>query len=327
MVHIRFTHVFVVGMLVVCCLWLSAVAFADDPPAEFYLAGMQNAALSVTSGRGGVTVRDWMLKNDGNVLEVETVHQVVWQGQAFRETVTTTYITNDAPPDSEGLMATPGTVIIREIAYDGTQVTEYNSERGEAVIGSPVSCGTHGAYASYIADASIRGHGLTVPRSTSDPVPSYVRSTTGFQVVGTEIIDGDECVMLESTSIFDPPSGSSDPITNTHRMWVNPNKGYTVPRVRDWAQGGGLSQKTLMYEVDVQMRTYGGNLWGPAGFTRIQYKTDPATGQRIRSLQSTVTFNQCYQVNPTVDPGELVLQLPSGTKVHNEIIGGDYTIP
>lgn len=321
MKNTRFTHGFLAGTFLACCLLpLAVVSFADVPTAEFCLAGMQNAALSVTSGRGNVNVVDWMLKNDDGVLEVQTLHRVVWQGPAFRETATTTYVSNDPAAGFTKLMVTPGTVTSNEIAYDGTQVTVYDPEKGEAIVGTPTSSGTHSAYASYIADASIRGHGLSLPHSAGDPVPR-------FHVAGTETIDGDECVILESISTLDPPSGSSDPIINTHWMWVNPNKGFTVPRVRDWAQGGNLSQKTLMYQVEVQMRTYGDNLWGPAGFTRTQYKTDRASGQRVMSLRSIVTFDPSYEANPTLGPKELALQLPSGTKVHNEILDADYTIP
>jgi hypothetical protein len=120
------------------------------------------------------------------------------------------------------------------------------------------------------------------------------------RIVGREVLDGRECVVLEMTS----------PISRM-RVWVDVERGYAVP-------GGAI----LLREEVVESRQYGEGLWGPAKFTRVEYRPDGTVEKKVYG-----TYDPEFKINVPISENDLRPTLPSGTKVCDGPEGPSYTVP
>lgn len=294
------------------------------------LDGCRNAVAAIQSGQGKVTVHQRFKTDDGGDLESEASYQVVFSGDKFAFSAEDKIIKNlpGAPVPSDVRITEPGAVSTRRVAYDGQRVVTFMPQENEAIIGDRSTDRGRNSDLDYRLFASFRGQGLVepdnYPRAVMESRDIFTRAA--LQIVGREIVNGDECMVVEAVynGVF-PPNG--DKATYTYWFWVDPTKGFTVPRIRHWIEGGIYKEKTLIAETTGQMRQYPGGVWGPASVAYRQYKLNRVSGEYYNDIQHEIAFAPDFQLNLPVEEAEFDLVLPSGTQVTNELLSETYTVP
>ena len=82
-----------------------------------------------------------------------------------------------------------------------------------------------------------------------------------------------------------------------------------------------------MARFDIDTVPCGDGLWRISSWRQDQYTMSPSTGEPYLSARSTVTYSDDYQLNAPVTEEMLTIDLPSGTRVHDEVIDAYYTVP
>lgn len=297
----------------------------DDPLLAIVRQGMDETVSSIKSGKGTITVTDWQKNENGSVVQTETEYEVAFRGDQYRLSVQTRLLQNDPARDAAtGQPVEVGTLSLSEAAYDGETLTWYFPVRGEAVVGDLASGETKNHHTRYIVDVSLVGHGLS-RLARPQELPSFITETAGPRVVAREMLNGDECVVIEYLDTYNMPNGRRQ--TNTRWLWVNPSRSYTIPLVRNWMEGDGFPSKTLTTEVNTEVRQYADGIWVPSRVSVEYFQRNPDTGQSERSRVKTRVYDPDFRLNVPVSEADLALALPSGTEVHDEIRDARYTVP
>lgn len=308
----------------------SSVSFipeTDQSELPVLLQGCAAAASSITSGKGKVTHHETYYLPTGDVrVERETKIDVAFSGKKLSLLKQITPI-KEAPIEDSKHVPVPSTVRTKRISSDGSRVTILDSSNNSATISTPDKGeGWHEIHA-YRRDISIaEAHGIwdigNLNRYITLPKDMY--SSADPKIVGRETLGGDECMVIEV--LFIPLPGRGE-ITQTWWFWVNPNKGFTVPRVQHWNEGGFLKGKELITEWDSELRQYADGMWGPANTIVGDYRPDKDSGPMYRSLRTVTTCDPGFQVNVPVSDADISLSIPSGTNVHDELLDADYVAP
>jgi len=335
MKSVRVIAVIVLSVSVLgCCIWLSATdvpvldlsaanAAGDDEDLLTALSeGCANAASAIRSGRGHVRTYFWRKKGDDDVLETETESYLTFKGEQFLLREETKYLTVPVTPNRDPSEPPPPTVVNVTASYDlerVTIVTQSDSLPTHATITDSTRVSGIGQLNVYKTFIAVLGHGVDylVPRPEDLPP---VAEVTSAKIVGRETIEGDECIVVDVAVTVSVPGG--DNAVSTVRKWVDLDKGYTIVRTRIWQEREVDAARTLISESSTTVRQYGDDVWGPDTFTWQQYDLEGDVTHR-----GTTAYGPDFQLNVPVSDNELALALPSGTKVYNELIDVQYTVP
>ena len=287
--------------------------------------GCANAVSAIRSGSGQATVYSWSKGGDGGILETEAKDDLKFRGDRFLLRENVKYLRSDPPP---GVPAQPPlTMRTSASSYDLEKVTildQFDSLEAQARICDPTRSRGKNSINLYKTSVAIVGYGVAhlVPRP--EDLPSFIELAS-VKVAGRETINGDECIMVDVVTTMHLPKLVElvkGTITQTVRRWVNPQKGYTIVKVQVWLEGSVYSAKTLVTEINTTVRQYETGVWGPEKVTYQQYDLK---GEVTRKM--VTTYDSAFKLNVPISDGDLTLTLPSGTKVHNELIDAEYTVP
>ena len=288
------------------------------------LEGCRSAVAAVHSGQGKAIYYQWSQTDTGGVRETETAYQVVFLGERFKLTAEEKFIKNlpAEPLPTDAVLISPGSTLTRQVAFDGEKVTRFTPQSNEATVGDRRTSFGRIGMQDFENRVSVIGDGLLNPETwTKLGPPHYIRSAP--RIVGRENIEGDDCVVLEMTLTRQADPGQG--IVHTFWFWVNPAKGFTVPRKCNWIKGGTYPEKTLLSETEVAVRQYADGLWGPAKETVTGHRLNSTSGEYFKDQYYVTTYDADLQINAPVSDSELTLTLPSGTTVTNELLQETYT--
>jgi len=289
---------------------LAAVRLASDA-----------AASRVSRSAGTVRVHEWIWRATGEVLETETVYAVALAGEKFKAAVTTTYVTNEWTPAHPGAgFNAPGTVQRGEIAYDGEKITSYEPDRNRAEISRLESDAGRQLKLTRVVVMS-PGHGVPELKQVALP-PGYEWDEP--RVVGREVVDGEECIVYNSSYTGSGSDGAE--VTYYNVMWLNPQRACTLSKGESGIRAGRFGEGVLLTQAETETRQYAEGLWGVREVRQTQYALDDS-GTRYRQRYAVTTFAEDYQLKAPVTEEMLTIDVPSGTKVYDELIDAEYTVP
>jgi len=342
----------IIGVILVCCglaacllyHWRMSVSAdnhvsvsTNDQLNEKLLSaliqGCNDAVSAIKSGRGTLTEHEWdyTYEDPEGLLETETTYKLAFAGEKYRVSEKVTYLRNDAD-SSVRYPVKPGTKILTEAAFDGQKMTMFNPSCKRARVGSigssvapAIMWGEHMRYKGGImvvgSEPTMEGHGVS---RIDKFVPSRYQTDKGLHVARRESLDGQECIVVERIIERSFPDGRKG--TSTYEYWIDPTRGFMIPRIRVWGEGGPLRERTLLLESNTELRQYGDSLWGPAKYTHVRYKLDDKGGVQL-DYRRVITYGDDFQLNVPVSDSELALKLPPGTLVHDTDLDETYTSP
>jgi hypothetical protein len=310
-----------IALLVVACMapityWMmcqkSRKAVADTPDLlPGLIQGCKDAVAAIKSGKGTVTVHSIRYSYDRSqkVLETERTYTVAFEGPKYRISGETLTVKNEM--DTSELGAKPGTKVSLDLAYDGEKLLDVDTRSGTATLGSVRTSAMGEVHSSLLVASTLvlrpdfpMGHGV----QRIDFYPLIDGDTDkGLRVARRESLDGHECIVVERTVEHLRRDGTK--LIITREYWVDPERGFTVPRRREWLEGGSLTEKSLLFDINTELRGYGNGLWGPAKHTYVQNAMDGKGGMRI-SFQDETTYSPDYQLNVPVTADDLTIKLP-----------------
>ena len=287
--------------------------------------GCDLAAAAVHSGVGTLTVHAWAWRPNGDKRETETTYSVASQGDRFKAVSETRYVEDEwAPAVSQTNTATAPTARREEIAFNGETITFYEPDEGNAIIGDAAS--PHLGKLLQSVRLYTRSPGHAVPVGVLDLKPASEACLPAEpRVLGRDLIDGEECVVCEaSAQVRGTTSGS---VTSISRYWINPARGYSLVKAETYMQQALSLPPDLLSSVEVDTVPAADTLWRISSWRQDVYAVDFQTSRPYLSLRSTASFADDYQLNAPVTEDMLTINLPSGTKVYNELIDAQYTVP
>ena len=310
----------------------SSDAADDSGLLPIVLEGSQNTASLVKSGKGKVVVRQELVQRSGGMLETETTYNLAFCGDKFKAVGETEYLKNDENGKIEqGMVSTPaGSRITTITKFDGQTAYEFNVERRKGRLGGHDTSVGRRVLTQYELELAV-GKGRCFGRGLCD-LEDYCKPTTfpgvtscsGPTVVGRETIDGNECIVVEC--VWRHKYGSGEAI-DTRRFWVDPNKGFTLARVKVWFDGGSYREKTLVAESNMKTRQYSNDVWGPDRYEETMYTTADNSEQPSIREHTVVTFDSGFALNVPIANEDLSFAFPSGTKVDDETLDMSYEVP
>ncbi len=286
--------------------------------------GCANAVSSIRSGRGQLTVYFWTKRGDGGILETEAKDDLQFDGERFLLRENVKYLTNDPVLGKDPSEPPPPTMRTTTSSYDLEKVTildQYESVVARATICDPTLRAGTNQLNVYKTFARMVGHGVDYLIPRQEDLPRII-VVTSANIAGRETINGDECVMVDVVMTLKLPEPKMDTIISTVRKWVDTDKGYTIVRTRTWMEGNVYTVKTLTAESTTTVRQYGDGVWGPDTYTLQEYNLKGELRHKL-----VITYDPAFELNVPVSDSDLSLTLPSGTKVHNELIDSEYTVP
>ncbi|MDO8587770.1 MAG: hypothetical protein Q7T82_12095 [Armatimonadota bacterium] len=176
--------------------------------------------------------------------------------------------------------------IAHEYAYDGKRLV----------------CEGHSVAKSSAREADSIRRWFTARRYLDPRRIYYFYKPNETRIVGKELVNGVECLMLEGVHRHIEKDGGRR--IETLRIWVAPSMDYTVHRFRHWIEGGmmkPLGAKSLYRELNVQFGKYNNGQWRPAVVTRDEYRVDAKTGNRYRDSRLVKTYSPDYKLNTPVE--------------------------
>ena len=216
------------GLFTVTVLLTGIASASDEELLELVRVGMYHRYNSITSCKGTVKLVMSLPKAEGAVQEkilAERDLTVVFDGNRLR---------------MAGKRIS-GATIDWEGAFDGENTTEWREIPGQdrtTRITPGMTGFTDGEFSLFVDPRRVGGY----------LVPSLDRGTGGSErIVGREVLDGDDCVVLELTS--DILEGTAEAYARTN-LWVNLDKGGTVPRCLLWYVPSREAAPVLMREEE-----------------------------------------------------------------------------
>lgn len=299
----------------------------DDEMLPVVLEGTKNAVDSIKSAKGTITVCRCTVLARGTpdkVHETRSVYRVALAGNKYRVSEETTVLISDEVP---GLNPDKqGTVSRVEKAIDGTKIVVLTGKRAEIGDTSVLFSLSQVEYLNTLewidrSGCNIPGNGLVSLKDLQTSKSSAIADIS-FRITGRERIDGNECIVVERRA----RSVNRERGDMIDVFWVDPNKGFTIPRVRRFHEDGVSQQRTLYHEINVDIAQYKTGVWYPVKIVSDRYSTDE-TGIRYKSSSATVEYASGFEVNVPVSEAELSLELPSGTQVDDSILKASYVVP
>lgn len=286
------------------------------------LLGCGEARSRVSSGVGSMTEYEWRLDGDRKLLEVEKEHLVVFSGDRCRVRTDTVLLTNDrALPDEPHMVPVPlGIVRTEESAYDGESLVMYSREQESATIAE--GPGSNLDWLRFLVKMMAAG-GPDPARAALGP-PTHERR--GPVVKGRQVADGVECVVVETVYAHTPEVGDGVWLADT--FWISPEMGFAAVRMETRYFGGKFgAEGMLATAVTAQPRQCDSGDWRLSRMEAEQYALDAESGGTYLRSRTLVALADGFQINVPVTEAQLSIKLPSGTKVYNELIDAEYTVP
>lgn len=307
------------GIYAVCVL--GTVATGDAT--ECVVAGAKNAVAAMESAKGKAVVNVRRFGPDGLMAEYDTLYSFAFARGKHRVTVEITAAQTPAVP---GVRAKPSgaSVAVNEMAIDGDRATIFTPGKKMATIvnlkGDDASGFLAETYMRQIGSIgkNLPGHGL-VDISGIPAGQGQVRTRTA--IIAEEVIDGDACKIVELEQVYPGTDKST-----TYRFWVDPAKGFVIPRVRVLANGGKYAAQTVVVEENTQFREYCPGVWYPTVAVEETW-AQGREGVRYKNAITTISYDAASVVNGRVDEADLALTLPSGTEVRDAVLDATYRIP
>ncbi|MDO8588673.1 MAG: hypothetical protein Q7T82_16720 [Armatimonadota bacterium] len=319
-----------VGMLLsafALCWALGSVQSSSDVDIEIAKQGCRLAASALRSEQGKMTALVTSRTSDGGTQTVRAEYDISRSGQRFllssASTVIDVSMPSGADPDQ---YVKPGEVIHKALSFDGQTATRLMLDLNIANISAPDSTNGRAVVNEYGDEVGLPPYGIV----DIGNLDQHIWHTQGYigngpTIVGKESVNGNDCTIVEM--VWTNGSHSGMTLTETWRFWIDPARGYTVPKIRKWKQGGRYSGKTLVEEMDTELRQHANDVWAPSKVVHKSYRLDKDTAQPYLKQSKTMTYSADFGVNASVSDADLKLILPSGTKVHNELLDADYTVP
>jgi hypothetical protein len=271
-------------------------------------AGCDQAWGAITSGKGKVTISSWSRTGDGAEMTNEDKYRFVFSGSRYRlSTESATVVPAATKP-------------LQEASFDGQKITVLDAGARQAGIGGSKEKGLDNYIRTQIMP---QVHGRERIGSTVVEAGSPIKSLT-WSFVRNEVLNGDNCIVVEVVCPSALPDGQTP--TAIRDLWIDPSKGFTIPLIRTWVEGAGLSARTLAREESATFRDAGNGLWVPTQSTLESYRKN-SKGEIEKSTRVTVTYDSTFEYNVPISDAELFLIVPSGTTMINDELGALYTVP
>ena len=308
------------GAVVFAVAQVRVRATTEDDKLSIIKQGTANAISTIRSGRGSITIHKWHLKSSGAALETDCTYHLAFIGDRFRLSKTWTYLQNGPGLGelSEGLVPT-GSTMSYEVSYDGKRLTVYYPDKKKAIVGDPTTLALRAIWSDYQTNVSVAGNCL-INIANSDQKPGF----SPAQLDGTQTFDGYQCDVIVSKQAID--AGAAGNYTLSYTYFVDPSRGFTVPRFQLWTEGSKLKQRVLSFDRIVALRDYGNGIWGPRKSTTTNY-TLSNDGQSTRTAETTADFSDDFQLNVSLTENDVTLTLPPGTSVTDKELDAIYTVP
>lgn len=290
------------------------------------IQGTHNAYASVVTGMGQVVVTGTQYFPDGKVqMRWNTLNDIAFSGDKLKHIEKRLFLENNPPPGvtPEPLLYPVGSVVTTQVSYDGNEIVHYSSDNGKARVWIPGPRDVMGVTRLYQQDVSIKGHrGIVDLSSYGQEYPKDKFQVTAPKVIGREVINGDECIVVAGT-ILRP----SDGVLRTDQYWINTAKGFVASKVQQWLEGAEYKEKALLWEESTEFRRCDDGVWAPASFSGDSYKSLPLEGVFYKLFHVETTYDPGFHVNVPVSDNDCKLALASGTAVRDDVLGEDYIVP
>lgn len=289
--------------------------------------GCRSATAAVKSGAGQVTISIWSKDNDGSIQESEDSYSVEFEGSRYSLSKESVVVKNEPKPGTTAIdpwVFPVGKKTRTKSVFDGQRVTYLESDKNSATITSSDSSLGKLNIASYHLYLGIIGHGLMKLDYRAEKEGPGVTNCIAPHITGKENLNGDNCITAEMASTHTRSDGKNAIVTT--KMWIAPDKGFAVPRVQTWVEGGDFSEKTLILDENTALRQYAGGIWGPSKCVFESYDITKA-GSVEKTYQRTISYDPNFQINVPVSDSAFTRALPSGTTVTYEVSDATYTVP
>jgi len=289
---------------------------------EAVLLGCEDARSRVSSGVGHITEYKWQLDANKKLLEVEKGYSVVFSGDKCRARVETVLLTNERVlPDDPNLVPIPlGVVRTQEIAYDDEVLVTYSPDQDAATISEGPGATLNGVRSL----ARMMATGGPDPARVAFGLPTH--QTQGPVVKGRQVVDGVECVVVETVYEHTPEVGDGVSLIDT--FWVSPEMGFATLRMQTKYYGGKFgAEGMLAASVTAQPRQRVDGSWCLSRMETEQYALDGESGQAYLYSRTVATLADDFETNAPVTADLFSIDIPSGTSVHNALIDAEYTVP
>lgn len=313
-----------IGLLACCVLivggaakfWKGRTARASDSHSLPELVqGCKDAVNAMKSGKGTVKVHNisYGYQDDTRkTLETEETYTVAFDGPKYRISGEQLYIKNELAVGEYPIL--PGTKLDVNIAFDGESLMSYESRLRTGRIGPSTIPEMASLQNSKMVNSVLvippggrvgrGGTGQGVQRIDLYPSLPVDEAYKGLRIARRESLNGHGCVVVERVI-------EGKGLTLTREFWVDPDRGFTVPRVREWAEGGPVHNRVITFEANAELRDYGNGVWGPAKYTYEQNQPDGNGGIRPDYRYET-TYEPDFRLNVPVTAEDLTIKLPPG---------------
>lgn len=303
------------------------------------------AATAITSGKGPIVVREWNITSSNNpkgpVFEYEQVFKVAFADDKYRITEDYTLLRNDYSGPSPNQ---PGYKGRRETLIEGNNITNFVPARTDSAGRQfPPARASIGTGASM---PILQGDGFVTRMNRTARLRSITADTdfSGRQLPGNGIVDlttlkfsaryykmipprlvkmdyigGSKCLMVEIVAKY-LGKGTPDIVV---RAWVDPNKGFTIPRLREYNRYG--AKLALRAESDSIISRYRNGVWGPEKVVQNFYDRDKS-GKSYKWATRTISYGRDFEFNVRITAQDWELVLPSGTRVYDEASNRYYAL-
>ena len=283
--RMRLMGVLLTGLLSLTPLLPGMASASDEELLKLLRLGMYYRFTTITSCKGSV-----------HLVESRPVSESAVEKKDVSEKVLTVAFAGNRLRMSG--KAISGGAVNYQGAFDGEKTTEVIED---SIDGGPTARITDGPTGFASGDFSV----FVDPRSIGGyPLQSLGPDTDGsMSIVGREVLDGDECIILEV--IGDAPGPSGGYVKG--RVWVDLDKGCAVPKHFWWSVPASEGAPAPIRQEVVELKKYGDALWGPARYTRVDYKPDGTVEKKVIG-----TYDPEFKINVPISEDDLKLTLPPG---------------
>jgi hypothetical protein len=279
------------ALLIAIALLAGPAAASDEELLDQIRVGMYERFRSITSCKGSVRLVTTHPTEDGEKLSIVQLVTVAFDGERLRMSGDV----HTGPAASFGGR------------YDGKTTTEWMSASDVEPFASIYDGKkgiTNGMFSIFVDPRSIGAWPQTI---------LYPQVGWDAEIVDREEVDWRECVVVEFSS----------PISRV-RVWVDMEKGFAVRKLLVWylPEAG---EAALVREEEVALRQYAEELWGPARYTRVDYRPDGTVEKKVYG-----TYDPGFQINVPIGEDDLAFTLPSGITVNDnraDAPDGGYVSP
>ena len=302
------------------------VSLVNEEEIRFLAEGMEAARESIVDVRAELSSVHLIERPASHRTEIMTKTVWVSKGGRFKyETNLSQLFDGKPPPQAPGPGRTPIGKEAYHRAFSGEVIMSYFPERKKAIIrpleGSPAATLMDRAQ----QEPLFYGLGLLglslediVAGKSWFPRPED-KGLAAERVVkwsGTLIYDGREVHIVQEVVKWTEADGT--PRARYYEILVDPARGFTVPFISLESETAGVREK--VETVETECVEYGDGIWGPRKTVHTLFtKTQKGPGRIV----ATTTVDR-LELNTGVAENELLISLPSGTHISDQIAGVYY---